>query len=459
MAVLVLDKRKRLLMPCTEKRARLLLTRGKAVVHRRYPFTIRLKERIGGGAQSLRLKIDPGSRRTGMALVREDTSGTQHVLCLFELAHCGAQIRKQLGKRSDRRRRRRYTLRYRAPRFSNRARPKGWLAPSLRHRVDGMGAWVERLRRGVPISALSQELVRFDMQQMENPDIQGVEYQQGTLSGYEVREYLLEKWGWQCAYCNKKDVSLQIDHIRARARNGSDRVSNLTLACGPCNQAKGALDVCEFLAGKPGRLKRIISQAKKPLRDAAAVNATRWTLHERLRATGLPVETASGGRTKFNRARLGMPKAHALDAACVGAVEALHAWCRPMVEIRCAGRGSYQRTRTTKQGFPRGYLTRQKRHYGFATGDLVRACVPKGKKAGTHTGRLAVRAAQGSFNVQTRTGVVQGISHRHCRLMQRADGYGYTQSPKPKEKRGRAGAAHRALSFPGLKAGVSRILL
>ena len=30
---------------------------------------------------------------------------------------------------------------------------------------------------------------------MENAEISGVEYQQGELQGYEVREYLLEKWG------------------------------------------------------------------------------------------------------------------------------------------------------------------------------------------------------------------------------------------------------------------------
>jgi hypothetical protein len=230
-------------------------------------------------------------------------------------------------------------------------------------------------------------------------------------------------------------VPLEIDHIHPRSRGGSHRVSNLTLACRACNERKGRRDVAEFLAHDPKRLAHIEAQRKTPLVDAAAVNATRWALCSRLKATGLLVETATGGRTKFNRTRLGVPKTHALDAACVGEVEAVTGWQRPMLWIRCAGRGSYQRTRLNAFGFPRGYLTRQKRHFGFQTGDLVHASVPQGKKAGIYIGRVAVRAS-GSFNIQTAHGVVQGISYRHCTLMQRADGYGYAAIPPLAEVRG-----------------------
>ena len=112
---------------------------------------------------------------------------------------------------------------------------------------------------------------------------------------------------------------MQLEHIQSRARGGSDRVSNLCLACEPCNLAKGAQDVRAFLAYIPARLERILAQAKVPLKAATAVNATRWSLYERLKATGLPVEVGSGGRTKYNRARLALPKTHWLDAAAVGA--------------------------------------------------------------------------------------------------------------------------------------------
>jgi 5-methylcytosine-specific restriction endonuclease McrA len=86
------------------------------------------------------------------------------------------------------------------------------------------------------------------MQQTENPEISGAEYQQGQLQGYEVREYLLEKWGRKCAYCGAEYTPLQVEHIQPKARGGSNRISNLTLACQPCNQRKGAMPVEQFLA-------------------------------------------------------------------------------------------------------------------------------------------------------------------------------------------------------------------
>ena len=452
-AVFVLDKKKKPLMPCSEKRARLLLERKKAVVHRMAPFTIRLKDRVGGVTQPVRVKLDPGSKTTGLAVVREeegDGKTTAHVLFQAEIHHRGAAIKKKLDQRRAFRRRRRGNLRYRKPRVDNRTRPDGWLPPSLRHRVDTTLSWVDRLRRRVPVTGISQELVRFDMQQIDNPEISGVEYQQGTLAGYEAREYLLEKWGRTCAYCGASDVPLEIDHIHPRSRGGTDRVSNLTLACRACNQKKGNRPVEEFLAKNPERLSTILARAKAPLKDAAAVNATRWALFQALKTTGLPVEVASGGRTKYNRTRLGIPKTHSLDAACVGDVDKIQGWARPVLSIKATGRGSYQRTRLDSFGFPRGVLTRTKVHFGFQTGDRVRAIVTEGKKTGTYAGRVAVRSS-GSFNIQTGSGVVQGISYKDCRLLQRADGYGYSIHPITEK-----GDAGEALSLPGMNAGVSR---
>ena len=444
MSVFVLDARKRPLMPCSEKRARLLLKSRRARVARRYPFTIRLVGRRVEDSvlQPVKIKLDPGSKTTGIAVVRaEGGNKPTSVLFLAELAHRGRQISEKLTARRAFRRRRRGNLRYRPARFSNRTKPEGWLAPSLRHRLETTVSWVARLRRLAPVTGLAMELVRFDMQAMENPDIEGVEYQRGTLWGAELREYLLAKWDHACAYCGATDTPLNLDHIVPRARGGSNRVSNLACACIPCNEEKGARPIEEFLAKQPKALARIKAHAKRPLKDAAAVNATRWALFEALRATGLSVEYGSGGRTKWNRSRLGIPKTHALDAACVGAVEALSDWAVPSIEIKATGRGSYQRTRLDSYGFPRGYLTRQKRILGFQTGDMVRATVATGKKAGTHIGRVAVRAT-GSFNIQTPTGVVQGINAKHCTILSRADGYSYTQQKG-------------AISSPCLKAGVS----
>jgi 5-methylcytosine-specific restriction endonuclease McrA len=425
LSVFVIDKRKKPLMPCSEKRARQLLERRRAVVHRLYPFTIRLKDRVGGDVQPVRIKLDPGSKTTGLAVVREHTDG-QHVLALAEITHRGHTVAKNMESRSAyRRRRRSANLRYREPRFDNRRRPEGWLTPSMRSRIGNVLTWVERIRRAVPVAALSQELVKFDLQKHENPEISGIEYQQGMLAGYEVREYLLEKWNRTCAYCGKSDTPLQIEHIVPKSRGGSDRMSNQTLACAPCNRRKDNRPVEVFLKDKPEVLARILKQAKAPLKDAAAVNATRWDLFRRLRATGLPVETGSGGRTKWNRTRLDIPKSHALDAACVGNVETVSGWQIPVLKIEAKGQGQYQRTNVTAHGFPNGKFMPRKMVRGFRTGDIVKAVVTTGRKIGTYLGRVAVRAT-GSFKVRTTDGPVDGLSWKVFRVLQRADGYAYS---------------------------------
>jgi 5-methylcytosine-specific restriction endonuclease McrA len=415
--VFVLDKRGNPLMPCHPSRARALLRSGRAAVHRRAPFTIRLKDRDSGNVQPVRLGVDPGSKTTGMALTRQD-GGTRTVLTLLEVTHRSGEISKKMGQRAAyRRRRRSANLRYRAPRFSNRSTPEGWLPPSLRSRIQHVETWARRLQCWCPVAAIDLELVRFDAQAMQNPEIAGTEYTQGTLAGYEAREYLLEKWHRKCAYCDAAGVSLNIDHIIPRSRGGSNRVSNLTLACIPCNQAKGNMPVREFVTD-PARLARILRDAKVPLRDAAAVNSTRFATLAALRSLGVPVECWSGGRTKWNRVRTGTPKTHALDAACCGEVDRLNGSTAGTYTVKATGRGTHSRTRADAQGFPRLRLPRVKQINGFQTGDLVRAQVPRGKHAGVHVGRVAVRG-KGSFRVGTR----DGINRKYCQVVQRSDGY------------------------------------
>lgn len=418
--VFVLDKKKRPLMPCTEKRARLLLRRGRAVVHRLHPFTIRLKDRLleESEIQPVVLKLDPGSKVTGVAVVREEEApegSVHHALHLAEIAHRGEEVRERMRKRAAYRRRRRgANLRYRARRFDNRRRPEGWLPPSLRSRVGNIMSWVRRYSQLASVVRIDLELVKFDTQKLQDPEISGVEYQRGELFGYEVREYLLQKWGRRCAYCCAGGVPLQIEHIVPKSRGGSDRVSNLTLACIPCNRAKGNMTAAEF--GRP----EVQARAKEPLKDAAAVNTTRWAVFRGLSAMGFEVRSWTGGRTKWNRERFGLPKAHAVDALCVGEVAGVSGAHSPVLLIRATGRGQRQRTNTDAAGFPRGYRMRRKTVCGFRTGDLVLAVVPAGKNAGVHVGRATVRAS-GWFRVGAR----DGIPWRRCRLLQRADGYEY----------------------------------
>jgi 5-methylcytosine-specific restriction endonuclease McrA len=181
--VFLIDTDLRPLDPVHPAQARQLLREKKAAVFRRFPFTLILKESRPNSSVSvspLRLKIDPGAKFTGIALVN-DSNG--EVVFAAELKHRGFVIRDALiSRRQLRRSRRNRKTRYRQPRFLNRTRPKSWLAPSLQSRVDNIKTWVERLRKIAPIKAISQELVRFDTQLMRNPNIQGNEYQQGTQS-------------------------------------------------------------------------------------------------------------------------------------------------------------------------------------------------------------------------------------------------------------------------------------
>ncbi|BBD63783.1 HNH endonuclease [Nostoc commune NIES-4072] len=424
--VFVIDTEKRPLDPIHSAQARQLLRNGKAAVYRRFPFTIILKKSHSDlSVTPLRLKLDPGAKTTGIILVN-DTTG--EVIFAAELKHRGFAIRDALTyRRQLRSSRRSRKTRYRKPRFLNRIRPKGWLAPSLQSRVENIKTWVNKLRKIAQIEAISQELVRFDMQLMRNPDIQGKEYQQGTLTGYEIREYLLEKWSRQCAYCDAKDVPLQIEHIHPRAKGGSNSITNLTLSCEKCNTKKEIKDIKEFLKKDKTRLAKILAQTKKTLTDAAAVNTTRFALLEALKATGLTIETGSGGLTKFNRSQQNLEKTHWLDAACVGksTPKLIIKGVKPLLII-ANGHGTRQLCRTDKYGFPNRHCSRAKFHFGFQTGDIVKAVVKTGKKVGEYIGRIATRAT-GSFNISTKNGLVQGISHKYCSVIHKKDGYSYTQ--------------------------------
>ncbi|MBD2269728.1 RRXRR domain-containing protein [Anabaena sp. FACHB-1391] len=422
--VFVLDTNFTPLNPIHSAQARQLLRSKKAAIFRQFPFTIILKKsRPDSPISSLRLKIDPGAKFTGMALVNDLTG---EVVFAAELKHRGFAIRDALtSRRQLRRSRRARKTRYRQPRFLNRTRPEGWLAPSLQSRVENIKTWVKKLLNFAPIQAISQELVRFDMQLMANPDIQGQEYQQGTLAGYETREYLLEKWGRQCAYCGAKDVPFQVEHIHPRAKGGSNSITNLTLSCEKCNTKKGTKDIKDFLKKDFSKLEKILKQAKRPLADAAAVNTTRTALLKVLKATGLPVETGSGGLTKFNRSEQNLEKTHWIDAACVGqSTPILNIKGVKLLLITANGHGSRQSCRTDKYGFPNRHVPREKIHFGFQTGDIAKAVVTTGKKIGICVGKVAIRST-GSFNISTKNGLIQGISHKFCKRIHAKDGYSY----------------------------------
>jgi len=418
--VFVLNKNKKPLSPCSNAVARKLLKQGKAIVHKRYPFTIRLKElkddtNTQENKQEYRLKIDYGSRYTGLAILNNE-----NVLWLAQLHH-KTNIKSKLDARRGHRRFRRNKLRYRKPRFLNRGnQKKGWIPPSLQSRVDNIQSWVNKLQKLIPLTHISYENCKFDTQLMNDKNIKGVDYQQGTLQGYEIREYLLEKFNRKCIYCGKENVSLEIEHIVPKSRGGTNKIDNLGLACKNCNQDKGNKTAEEF--GYPD----IQKQVKASLRDSALINATRWKVYEVLLDSMLFIECGSGALTKMNRIKLGLQKDHHYDACCIGksTPNKLYFKTKEVLYIKAIGRGTYQRTTLDKYGFPRAYLPRQKYFFGFMSGDMVKAIVTKGKKVGTYIGTVTCRST-GSFNINLKEGRIQGISYNYCQIIQKSDGYKY----------------------------------
>jgi 5-methylcytosine-specific restriction endonuclease McrA len=285
------------LMPTTQRTGKMLLKEGKAKVVKRCPFTIQLTYATGEAKQPIRLGVDIGYTKIGFSAKTDK----------LELTSGTLTVRKDVSKKLDTRRRYRRTRRgrlwYRKPRFLNRKQDEGWLAPNTQHRLASYISLVKILKSLLPINFKKVEVTNFDAQKMQHPEITGIEYQQGELQGYEVKEYLLDKWGRKCAYCDKTGVPLEVEHIVPKSRGGTDRVSNLTISCRACNVEKGNQTAKEF--GYP----TIQQQAKQPLKAAACLNTIRWRLVEKLEA-----EHTYGYVTKYQRKKLGLEKSHVNDA-------------------------------------------------------------------------------------------------------------------------------------------------
>jgi len=285
------------LMPTIPQKARILLKNKKAEVVYRTPFTIQLKYPTGEVKQPIRLGIDSGYGFIGFSTVTDKK----------EVISGEVELRKDVSKKITEKRMYRTTRRsrlwYRKPRFLNRKKEKGWFPPSIRHKIDTHLRLVEKLKQILPITKVNIEVANFDTQKMQNPEIKGVEYQQGELRGYEVREYLLEKYKRTCAYCGKSGIPLEIEHIVPKSRGGSNRVSNLTIACNDCNEKKGDQTATEF--GHP----KVQAQAKKSLKATAFMNVVRKHMVKRLKC-----DFTYGFETKCNRIKLRLPKTHVNDA-------------------------------------------------------------------------------------------------------------------------------------------------
>lgn len=400
--------------------ARILIRKKLAVIHKIYPFTIRLRDNsCVGNDKSYTVKIDPGSRHTGVAIIDDKDS----VVMLAEIEHRGHIIKKDLdSRRNARKSRRQRKTRYRPARFLNRTKPKGWLAPSVKSRTDNVINFIKKYKKLINIDKVMIENVSFDTAQMTSDvNLVGTAYQQGPLYQKELRSFIFSRSDGKCVYCGA--VATEIDHIIPRAKGGTNSVYNLAASCRTCNQMKSNLTLKDF--GKlVGKNFSHLEPKKLPKYAAIVQSARNYMVRE---ITKLISDTTlhDAWLTKYNRDSLGLPKQHYYDALSVGEVPIKFIFLADKVLVISAkGRGSRQMCRVDKYGFPRTSAKASKSVRGFQTGDMVKAIVPSGLKQGVYLGKVAVRSS-GYFNIQTKTKTIQGIGHQYCHIIQRSDGYSY----------------------------------
>ena len=303
-------------MPCHPAKARKLLAKGRAVPHHvRGIFGIRLidRARANSQVQEVALNIDAGSDTTGFAVVTDDEDNQRSVLAAVELKHRAKAIKSTVTRRRQHRCNRRERLRYRAPRFNNRSRKAGTLPPSVDSlRADTLRV-VNTLCRIYPIGRISIERNKFDPQLMMNPGIKGAEYQHGTLYGWQLRAYILDRDGGRCVYCRRSKVRLELDHVRPQA-TGSNRVDNLAACCRDCNVSKGKQSIEQFLAPQPARLQQITNR----IQSSNLANAALPAIIRDLWQLGVPMTSTDAASVSWARQQLNIAKTHCYDAALQG---------------------------------------------------------------------------------------------------------------------------------------------
>ncbi|GIK38049.1 MAG: hypothetical protein BroJett011_18820 [Chloroflexota bacterium] len=297
--VYVLNRHGHPLMPTTERKARLLRQSGRATVAGYEPYTIQLVYGSSGYTQPVTVGIDAGYETVGFSGVTESVEVLAGEMTLLE------GTSERLKERAMYRRQRRSRLRHRPSRPQRQFKPEGWLAPSIRHKLDSHIRMVEKIRGIVPVRRVMVEVASFDIQLLKTPGISGIDYQQGEQAGFwNLREYILFRDEHECQNPDcphpGQAKSLQVHHLGYWQGDRSDRPDNLITLCVlchvPANHQPGG-----FLYGWQPKL--------KTFRAEAFMNAVRWRLVKEIGG-----EATFGYLTKHGRITLGLPKSHANDA-------------------------------------------------------------------------------------------------------------------------------------------------
>lgn len=406
--VFVLDSNKQPLAPCTPARARQLMDNNKAAAYRYNPFTIILHRTVELDAQdNYSINLDPGAVTTGLAIIGRFPKQGDVVIFGAEITHKSTAIKAKLYERSGFRSNRRSRLRYRQPRFNNRTRKEGWLAPSLESRVNCITHFVNKFNKLLSnVDICNIELPKFDTQKMNNPNIKNYQYSQGPMTNFDnTKDYLIHRDGQSCFYCGATDKKLFKEHVAPRA-TGSNSVNNLVLSCQDCNNKKSNKPVDEFLTDKPEVLTKL-KRRNVPQWAAAAMNSMRKRLIQDITNLNIEIGIYSGWQTSYNRNMLGYQKEHWIDAACVGDNVQVHIPINMVpLKIRAIGKGCRHVVKTNDTGFPCLNKTTGKpiaagtikRIHGFSTGDLVHL-IAKGKYAGEYRDRISGIRKTGTLSI------------------------------------------------------------
>lgn len=289
-------------MPCKKAKARKLLKENKAVIVDYTPFTIQLTFECENQTQDITLGVDAGSKMVGLSAT---TTEKELFSSEVELRN---DIVDKLSTRRQNRRTRRNRLRYRKSRFLNRVsrKKKGWLPPSIEHKINTHLKVIENVHKILPITKIIVETASFDIQKIKNPDISGTEYQQGEMEGWNVREYILFRDNHTCQHCKgkSKDEVLNVHHIESR-KIGGNAPNNLITLCRTCH--------ADYHAGKINlKIKR-----GKSFKDATFMGVMRWAFYNRLKEIYSDVNMTFGYITKNTRITHGLEKSHRVDARCI----------------------------------------------------------------------------------------------------------------------------------------------
>lgn len=406
MLVYVINQYGKPLMPCSARKARVLLKEGKAIVIRREPFTIRLKFGSSGYKQPITLGVDAGAKHIGLSAstVKRELYSAEVVL--------RTDITDLLSTRRElRRARRNRKTRYRQPRLLNRVKAKkqGWLAPTIQNRINAHLKVVDNVCKILPVAKIVVETASFDIQKLKNPDISGIEYQQGEqLNFWNVREYVFFRDNHTCQHCHGKSKNnvLNVHHLESR-KTGGDAPNNLITLCETCHKA--------YHAGKI-KLKQTRGQSFKA---EAFMGIMRWAFFNKLKEIyqTLEVKNTYGYITKNKRIRASLPKEHYIDAFCIAdnmQAERLH-YYHYQKQVRKHNRQIHKLT--INKGGTRKRNQSPFELFGYRLFDKVKC---KGE-----VGFIFGRRASGSFDIRKLDGtkISAGISYKKLVLISKRKTY------------------------------------